>query len=96
MSTAAAATGPLVWAVPLALALMGLALLVAFVRLARGPTVFDRVVALDLSVTVVVGAIGTFAIESDQSLSVRAALVVALVGFLGTLALARYLEGRKR
>lgn len=96
MNCLAVTAGPLLWAVPIAFALMGFALLVAFGRLVRGPSIFDRVVALDLSITVVVGAIGTFAIESDQPLTVRAALVVALVGFLGTLALARYLEARKR
>jgi multicomponent Na+:H+ antiporter subunit F len=80
----------------LALAMVGLALLLAFVRLVRGPTLPDRVVALDLMGVLAVGMIAAYAVATDQPVLLDPAAVLALVGFLGTVAFARYLERRGR
>jgi multicomponent Na+:H+ antiporter subunit F len=72
------------------------ALALAFVRLVRGPTLADRVVALDLIAVVLVGWVAVEAIRTGRTILLRPALVLALVGFLGTLAFARYLERRAR
>ncbi len=69
-----------------------LAFLLAFVRLARGPSLPDRVVALDLMATLAVGFIATYAVATGQALYVDLALVLALVAFLGTVAFAHYIE----
>jgi multicomponent Na+:H+ antiporter subunit F len=79
-----------------ALALIGLALFLAFVRLVRGPTLPDRVVALDLIGVLAVGMIAAYAVATGQPVLLDPASVVALVGFLGTVALARYLQKRGR
>ena len=50
----------------LALALVGLALFLTFVRLVRGPTLPDRVVALDLMGVLAVGMIAAYAVAADQ------------------------------
>jgi multicomponent Na+:H+ antiporter subunit F len=78
----------------LALALVGLAMFLTFVRLVRGPTLPDRVVALDVMGVLAVGAIAAYAVATDQPGLMDPAAVVALVGFLGTVAFARYLERR--
>jgi multicomponent Na+:H+ antiporter subunit F len=80
----------------LALALVGLALFLAFIRLVRGPTLPDRVVALDLMGVLAVGMLAAYAVATNQAVLLDPAAVLALVGFLGTVAFARYLERRGR
>lgn len=79
-----------------ALAILGASLLVALVRLLRGPGLADRVVALDLIGTVAIGLIASAAVVAEAPVLLDVALVVALVMFLGTVAFARYLEGGER
>jgi multicomponent Na+:H+ antiporter subunit F len=82
---------------PLALATMiGSALLIAaiglaLVRIVRGPTAFDRVVALDLIGGICLCIIVMFSIHLEQPVLLDAAFVIALVSFIGTVAFARYL-----
>jgi multicomponent Na+:H+ antiporter subunit F len=77
-------------------AMLSAALVLAFVRLAQGPTLPDRVVALDLIATLSVGIISVYSIETGQRVLMEAAIVLALISFLGTVAFARYLERRAR
>jgi multicomponent Na+:H+ antiporter subunit F len=71
---------------------LGVALLVAFIRLAKGPTLPDRIVAMDLFGVLVVGLIVVLAGRSGVRATLDAAIVIALVGFLGTVAYATYVE----
>jgi multicomponent Na+:H+ antiporter subunit F len=77
-----------------ALALLSLALFLAFGRLAQGPSLPDRVVALDLISTLTVGIIAVYSIATKQPAFLDAAIVVALVTFLATVGFARYVEQR--
>jgi multicomponent Na+:H+ antiporter subunit F len=88
--------GALVLAVvePVVFVMIGVALLLVFVRLARGPSLSDRVIALDLMAVLAVSLIAMVAFEADQPIFLDAAIVLALVAFLGTVAFARYLERR--
>ena len=70
------------------------AVVLSFVRLVRGPTLADRVVALDMMTVLIVAFCGLFAISSRQRAFLDVAVVLALVGFLATVALARYAERR--
>ena len=71
---------------------LGVALLVAFIRLVKGPTLPDRIVAIDLFGVLVVGLIVVLAGQSGVRATLDAAIVIALVGFLGTIAYATYVE----
>ncbi|WP_299316566.1 cation:proton antiporter [uncultured Halomonas sp.] len=71
---------------------MSLALVLAFVRVVRGPSLPDRVVALELFSSIVVGLVGVYAIQSDVSSFIDAAIVIALMGFLAAIGFARFLE----
>lgn len=73
-----------------ALVFFGIAL--AFLRLALGPTLPDRVVALDQMTISIVAFCGLAAIWSRDAAFLDVALVLALVGFLATVALARFAE----
>ena len=82
------------WAGQIALGLLLVALLITVVRLVRGPGLADRILALDLITVLGCGFIGTVAVLSGFSLYVDIAIALALVGFLSTVALARYLMSR--
>ena len=71
---------------------LGLALLIAFIRLVKGPTLPDRIVATDLFGALVVGLIAVLAGWSGVRATLDAAMVIALVGFLGTIAYATYVQ----
>jgi len=71
---------------------LGVALLIALIRLIKGPTLPDRIVAMDLLGMLVVGLIVVLAGWSGVRATLDAAIVIALVGFLGTVAYATYLE----
>jgi len=71
-----------------------LAIVLAFVRLAKGPSLPDRVVALDMITVLIVAFCALFAVFSGTPAFLDVALIVALVGFLATVALARFAERR--
>ena len=75
-----------------AMAVLGLAMVLAVVRLLRGPTLADRVVALDLLAFFSAGVVALAAVVSDRAELVIVAVVVALLTFMGTAAFALYLE----
>jgi len=79
-----------------ALGLLSLALLLALVRIIIGPTLADRVLALDLLTIVAMGFIGAVAIRSGLTLYLDIAIALALLGFLATVAFARYILSRQR
>ncbi len=70
------------------------ALAVGFVRLALGPSLADRVVALDMMTITIIVFCGLYAIYTGDASFLDVAIVLALIGFLATVALARYAERR--
>ncbi len=74
------------------LALLG-AVLLCTIRLSIGPTAADRAVALDTVNTLVVAAMVLFGAAFDLVVLLDVALVYALLSYVGTLYIARYLEG---
>ena len=87
------------WLLPLAVdvgfALLMGAILFAFARLVKGPSLPDRVVALDLITVLAVAFCALFAISSGEAAFLDVAIALALVAFLATVALARFSERRK-
>lgn len=77
------------------LALLGLAMVLAFWRMVRGPSAPDRVVALDLIGGVCVGMIAVYTALTGERHLLRVAMGLALISFLGTVAVARYLEKKE-
>ncbi|HUU31253.1 MAG TPA: cation:proton antiporter [Phycisphaerae bacterium] len=72
-------------------------LLAAFLclyRIGRGPTAPDRTIAIDTLGTVVVGFCCVMALWTGQNFYMSIAIAWALLSFVGTIALAKYLEGR--
>ncbi|UEM21844.1 cation:proton antiporter [Skermanella mucosa] len=84
------------WSIEITFIVLLISILIAFVRLVRGPSLPDRIVALDLLTLLAVGVIALFAIREDKPVFLDAAIALALVAFLGTVAYARFLERRGR
>ena len=82
-------------AVDIAFVLIMAAAVLAFVRLVRGPSLPDRVVALDLITILAVAFSALFAIAADEPAYLDVAIALALVAFLATVAFARFAERRK-
>ncbi len=81
----------MVWALDFAAAALGLAMLLCGWRLLRGPEVVDRVLALDTLYVIAVALIVVMGLRLRSELLFEAALIVALLGFVSTVALSRYL-----
>lgn len=76
--------------------IIGLAMVLAFVRLVRGPSLPDRVVSLDVIAVATAGFMTVYAIDTEQRVFLDVAIVLALITFLGTVAFAQYIERRAR
>lgn len=75
-----------------AFVLVVLALILAFARLVRGPSLPDRIAALDMMTVALVAFCGLASIQFGVSEFLDVAIVLALVGFIATVALSRYAE----
>jgi multicomponent Na+:H+ antiporter subunit F len=80
----------------IAFLMLTIAMALAFARLVRGPTLPDRVIALDLFAILSTGFLTIYAIDSEQRVFLDVAIVLALIAFLGTVAFALYMERRSR
>ena len=74
------------------LVMLAVALLLAVGRLVKGPTLPDRIVAMDLVGVIVVGLIVVLAGSTGVRATLDAAMVIALTGFVGTVAYAAYVQ----
>jgi multicomponent Na+:H+ antiporter subunit F len=72
--------------------IFSISMVLVFVRLIIGPTLPDRVVALELLASIIVGMIGAYAIYTDTSSFIDVAIVAALTAFLAAIGFARFLE----
>lgn len=82
--------------ISVALAILCLALLIAAWRVVRGPTLPDRVLGLDMLVAIAIGFIAIIGIKTGYVLYVDIAISLGLVGFLATVAFARFILSRSR
>lgn len=78
------------YAIYIAFAMMSLALLLNLFRLLRGPSALDRVVALDTMYINSIALLVLLGVYRSSALYFEAALVMALMGFVGTISLAKY------
>jgi multicomponent Na+:H+ antiporter subunit F len=82
------------WIWTLTLGFISVGFVAAFLRLARGPRLADRVVALDLMSVIAMGYIIVYAVRFQQPAFFDVAIILALITFLATAAFAFYLERR--
>lgn len=78
-------------AIPIAMGLLSLALLLNLWRLFVGPSLLDRILALDTMYINTIALLILFGIYQGSTYNFEAALLIAVMGFVGTVALAKYL-----
>lgn len=76
--------------------LIGLSLIIIFIRLLIGPSIEDKIVALDLFFANAIGFVAIYAIKNRSATFLDVGIIIALLAFLGTVAFANYLERRTR
>lgn len=72
-------------------AMLGIALLLNVWRLIKGPSIPDRILALDTMCINTIAVIVLYGLHNNTSLYFEAALLIAMLGFVGTVALCKYL-----
>jgi multicomponent Na+:H+ antiporter subunit F len=77
------------------LPILTISVLLVFIRLFKGPSVVDRVMALDLIITIGIGIITVYSIRQEQEVLLDVAIILALIAFLGTIAFSYYIEKQK-
>tara|TARA_B100000508_G_C11465884_1_gene282559 strand:- start:48385 stop:48660 length:276 start_codon:yes stop_codon:yes gene_type:complete len=78
------------------LPILSISALLVFIRFLIGPTLSDRVVALDLLITIGISTIAIYAMITNQPSFLDISMIFALIAFLGTVAFSYYLEKRKK
>ena len=81
-------------AIVVALVVVGVAMLLSLWRLLRGPTAPDRILALDTLYVNTVAQLILFGMYLDSELYFEAALIIAMLGFFGTVVLSKYVIRR--
>ena len=76
----------------IAIVLISLSLVLSMVRFVKGPTAADRVLALDTMSVIVTAGLTLLAYYYQRYIYVDVALVYAVLGFIGVIIIARYLE----
>jgi len=74
------------------LSVLGLSVLISFVRLARGPTLPDRIAALDLIAVLALAMAAVYAMLTGEPVYLDVGIALSLLTFVGTVAFASYLE----
>jgi multicomponent K+:H+ antiporter subunit F len=78
-------------ALDISLGMLALSMSLCFLRLAAGPTLPDRILALDTLYVNAIAFLVIFGLRMDDAVYFEAALLIAMFGFVGTVALAKYL-----
>lgn len=76
--------------------ILTLSVILVFIRLFKGPEVVDRVIALDLIITIGIALITVYSIRSGKEIFLDVAMIFALIAFLGTIAFSFYLDKQDR
>ncbi len=75
------------------LVIIGVGVVLCLLRMMKGPTAPDRAVALDTSVTVTTALLVLIGLILKREIYLDVSLVYAVLTFIGSVAIARYLEG---
>ena len=90
------AEGVLEMVVQMALLILSVSFLLTVLRVLKGPTLPDRILALDMLVAIGIGFIAVTGIGSGVTFNVDIAIALGLVGFLATVAFARFVLSRSK
>ena len=78
----------------IAFSMLFLALVISFVRLLKGPSINDRIAAMDVIAIVVMGFVLVYSVLINKSIYFDIPVIVSLISFIGTVAVSTYLKHR--
>ena len=78
-------------ALDISIFIVGIASVISLVRLLIGPSMSDRILALDTLYVNTIALVVLFGLKQGSMLYFEAALLIAVMGFIGTVALSKYL-----
>ncbi len=73
-----------------------ISMVLTFIRFLKGPNVVDRVIAIDLIITIGISIFAAFSMLTGEAVFLDIAMILALIAFLSTVAYSYYLEKRER
>ncbi len=76
--------------------ILGISMVLTFIRFLKGPNVVDRVIAIDLIITIGIAIFAAFSVLTNEAVFLDIAMILALIAFLSTVAYSYYLEKRER
>ena len=76
--------------------IISLSILLVFLRLLKGPSIEDRIVAFDILTSIAIAFLSVYAVKTNETTIIDIGIILALLAFLGTVAFAYYLERRTR
>ena len=82
----------LITASKISIVLLTISMVLSFIRVVRGPSSPDRIIALDLIASLVVGILSIHAIRTGEYVFITAGIALALIAFIGTVALALFIS----
>lgn len=71
-------------------------LILAFIRLLKGPTAHDRIVAMDFISSVVMGFILVYSVQIHKDFYIDIVILISLISFVGTVAISTYLKQNQK
>ena len=80
----------------ISLGILVLSLFLVFIRMLKGPSIQDRVVALDLTASIAMGFILIYGAMSDNAIYFDIPVIIALISFIGTVAISTYLKQKEK
>jgi multicomponent Na+:H+ antiporter subunit F len=78
------------------LPILSISVILIVIRFLKGPSIVDRVIALDLIITAGIGIIAVYSMITNQPAFLDIAMILALIAFLSTVAFSYYLEKRNK
>ncbi|ANZ32433.1 monovalent cation/H+ antiporter complex subunit F [Staphylococcus carnosus] len=83
----------IMWIIHTALVIYGIAVIISLYRIVKGPTTPNRVVAFDSIGAMVISIVGILSIVLDTLSFLDASLIIAILAFLSTIGISRFVEG---
>ena len=81
------------WVMDVSMCIIGVSALLCLYRIARGPTLSDRIVTLDAFGTCVIAGISIYSLNVATVDDLSVVLVIAILGFMGLVVVAKYIGG---
>ncbi|HKK68567.1 MAG TPA: monovalent cation/H+ antiporter complex subunit F [Bacteroidales bacterium] len=78
------------------LGILVISLFLVFIRMFKGPSIQDRVVALDLTASIAMGFILIYGVMKDNAIYFDIPVIIALISFIGTVAISTYLKRKEK